>query len=142
MSFKLRMYRFWVGIWGTDSKQEKKIGNFSINEEGKIKELIVGLLSKPNVVVNISTDTKKHYIIHKELGVSILINGSTEIIKISNHDWKYAWKFRNSFINELTNLVVAKNDSIVMSWETEIFQNEIALLNKIKERIDRLDNVI
>lgn len=125
---------------GNHENTEKKIGALSLNEEKAIKELIIKILNKKGVVVSMAPNSKKYFIIHKEIKVNILINGSAELVKMSNHDWKYAWKFTNSFINSLIDLVIAKIEEDRFQLENEIFENEINLINKIGGSIDKLED--
>ena len=127
----------WAYLWNVDDN-EKKIGQLSLNEEQAIKDMINNILSKEGVIVSMAPKSNKYYIIHKEIQVNILINGAAELVKISNHDWKYAWKFRNSFINELIDLVVKKIEEDRFQLESEIFENEISLINKINTMIGSL----
>ncbi len=98
-------YSWWMG---EHKNTEKQLGALSLNEEKAIKEQIAKILNKKGVVVSMAPNSKKYFIIHKEIGVNILINGSAELVKMSNHDWKYAWKFTNSFINDLIDMVIDK----------------------------------
>lgn len=130
-------YAWWMG---EHKNTEKQLGALSLNEERAIKEQIAKILNKKGVVVSMAPNSKKYFIIHKEIGVNILINGNAELVKMSNHDWKYAWKFTNSFINSLIDMVIDKIEADRFQLENQIFENELNLINKIGGLIDNLED--
>ena len=131
--------RVWAS-WNTEDVAEQTLGALSLNEEQAVKDAITNLLNKKGVIVSMAPNSKKYFVIHKDIGVNILINGNAELVKFSNHDWKYAWRFTNSFINELTNLVIEKIEADRLQLEMEIFENEITLIKKIDMLINSLEN--
>jgi hypothetical protein len=107
-------------------------------EEQKIKDMIISILKKENTKVNMAPSSQKFFIINKDIELNILIDGSAELVKTANHKFKYGWKFRGDFINKMIALVIAwiEADRVVM--ESEIFLNEINLLNDISTLINTL----
>ena len=101
-------------------------------EEQKIKEMIVSILKKENTKVNMAPLSKKYFIINKDIELNILVDGGAELIKTANHKFKYGWKFRGDFINQMIDLVIAWIESDRAKIESEIFLNEINLLNNIE----------
>lgn len=134
---KFLTYSWWMG---EHKNTEKQLGALSLNEERAIKQQIAKILNKKGVVVSMAPNSKKYFIIHKEIGVNILINGNAELVKMSNHDWKYAWKFTNSFINSLIDMVIDKIEADRFQLENQIFENELNLINKIGGLIDNLED--
>ncbi len=107
-------------------------------EEKKIKENIVELLNKENTIVRMAPLSKKYFIINKDIELNILIDGDAELIKTANHKFKYGWKFRETFINQIIKLVIDWIEKDRAAIETDIFINEINLLDDIKSLIDTL----
>ncbi len=107
-------------------------------EEQKIKEMIVSILKKENTKVNMAPLSKKYFIINKDIELNILVDGGAELIKTANHKFKYGWKFRGDFINQMIDLVIAWIESDRAKIESEIFLNEINLLNNIDTLINTL----
>ena len=107
-------------------------------EEQKIKEMIVSILKKENTKVNMAPLSKKYFIINKDIELNILVDGSAELVKTANHKFKYGWKFRGEFINKMIDLVIDWIEKDRASIESEIFLNEINLLNNIDTLINTL----
>jgi len=107
-------------------------------EEQKIKDMIVSILKKENTKVNMAPSSQKFFIINKDIELNILIDGSAELVKTANHKFKYGWKFRGDFINKMIALVIAWIEADRAVMESEIFLNEINLLNDISTLINTL----
>jgi hypothetical protein len=107
-------------------------------EEQKIKDMIVSILKKENTKVNMAPLSKKYFIINKDIELNILVDGSAELVKTANHKFKYGWKFREAFINQMINLVIEWIEADRALIEQEIFINEINLLNDISTLINTL----
>jgi len=114
-------------------------------EEEKIKEIIISILKKENTKVNIAPLSKKYFIINKDIEINILVDGSAELIKTSNHPsitsldkFKYGWKFRGDFINQMIDLVIEWIENDRAQIESDLFLNEINLLNNINSVINTL----
>ena len=107
-------------------------------EEQKIKEMIVSILKKENTKVSMAPLSKKYFIINKDIELNILVDGGAELVKTANHKFKYGWKFREAFINQMINLVIEWIEADRALIESEIFINEINLLNDISTLINTL----
>jgi len=107
-------------------------------EEQKIKEMIVSILKKENTKVNMAPLSKKYFIINKDIELNILVDGGAELVKTANHKFKYGWKFREAFINQMINLVIEWIEADRALIEEEIFINEVNLLNDISTLINTL----
>lgn len=107
-------------------------------EEQKIKEMIVSILRKENTKVNMAPLSKKYFIINKDIELNILVDGSAELVKTANHKFKYGWKFRGDFINQMIDLVIEWIENDRAKIESDIFVNEINLLNDINGLINTL----
>lgn len=110
-------------------------------EEQKIKEMIVSILKKENTKVNMAPLSKKYFIINKDIELNILVDGGAELVKTANHKFKYGWKFRGDFINQMIDLVIEWIENDRSKIEAEIFINEINLLNNINTLINTLPDV-
>lgn len=110
-------------------------------EEQKIKEMIVSILKKENTKVNMAPLSKKYFIINKDIELNILVDGGAELVKTANHKFKYGWKFRGDFINQMIDLVIEWIENDRSKIEAEIFINEINLLNSINTMINTLPDV-
>jgi len=139
MKLKRILVKIWRYLWN-DDKTEKTIGKLSMNEEKAIKNIVENLLRKKDVIVSMAPNSERYFIIHKEIGVNILINGNSHVVKISNHNWKYAWNFTDSFIKNLIESVIDKIEADRLILEQEIFENEILLIKKINGLVDSLEN--
>jgi len=107
-------------------------------EEQKIKEMIVSILKKENTKVNMAPLSKKYFIINKDIQLNILVDGGAELVKTANHKFKYGWKFRGDFINQMIDLVIEWIENDRAKIESDIFMNEINLLNDINGLINTL----
>lgn len=107
-------------------------------EEQKIKDMIVSILKKENTKVNMAPLSKKYFIINKDIELNILVDGGAELVKTANHKFKYGWKFREAFINQMINLVIEWIEADRAVIESEIFVNEVNLLNDISNLINTL----
>jgi hypothetical protein len=107
-------------------------------EEQKIKEMIVSILKKENTKVNMAPLSKKYFIINKDIELNILVDGGAELVKTANHKFKYGWKFREAFINQMINLVIEWIETDRALIEEEIFINEVNLLNDINSLVNTL----
>jgi hypothetical protein len=107
-------------------------------EEQKIKDTIVSILKKENTKVSMAPLSKKYFITNKDIELNILVDGGAELIKTANHKFKYGWKFREAFINQMINLVIAWIEADRAIIESEIFVNEVNLLNDISTLINTL----
>jgi hypothetical protein len=107
-------------------------------EEQKIKEMIVSILKKENTKVNMAPLSKKYFIINKDIELNILVDGGAELVKTANHKFKYGWKFRGDFINQMIDLVIEWIENDRAKIESDIFVNEINLLNDINGLINTL----
>ena len=107
-------------------------------EEQKIKEMIVSILKKENTKVNMAPLSKKYFIINKDIELNILVDGGAELVKTANHKFKYGWKFRGDFINQMIDLVIEWIENDRAKIESDIFVNEINLLNDIDTLINTL----
>ena len=107
-------------------------------EEQKIKDTIVSILKKENTKVSMAPLSKKYFITNKDIELNILVDGGAELIKTANHKFKYGWKFRETFINQMINLVIAWIEADRAVIESEIFVNEVNLLNDISTLINTL----
>ena len=107
-------------------------------EEQKIKETIISILKKENTKVSMAPLSKKYFITNKDIELNILIDGAAELVKTANHKFKYGWKFREAFINQMINLVIAWIEADRAIIESEIFVNEVNLLNDISNLINTL----
>ncbi len=107
-------------------------------EEQKIKDMIVSILKKENTKVNMAPSSQKYFIINKDIELNILIDGNAELVKTANHKFKYGWKFRGEFINQMIALVIAWIEADRAVMESEIFLNEVNLLNDIGNLINTL----
>ena len=107
-------------------------------EEQKIKDTIVSILKKENTKVSMAPLSKKYFITNKDIELNILVDGGAELIKTANHKFKYGWKFREAFINQMINLVIAWIEADRAVIESEIFVNEVNLLNDISTLINTL----
>jgi hypothetical protein len=107
-------------------------------EEQKIKEMIVSILKKENTKVNMAPLSKKYFIIKKDIELNILVDGGAELVKTANHKFKYGWKFRGDFINQMIDLVIEWIENDRAKIESDIFVNEINLLNDINGLINTL----
>lgn len=110
-------------------------------EEQKIKEMIVSILKKENTKVNMAPLSKKYFIINKDIELNILVDGGAELVKTANHKFKYGWKFRGDFINQMIDLVIEWIENDRAKIESDIFVNEINLLNDINGLINTLPDV-
>lgn len=110
-------------------------------EEQKIKEMIVSILKKENTKVNMAPLSKKYFIINKDIELNILVDGGAELVKTANHKFKYGWKFRGDFINQMIELVIEWIENDRSKIEADIFINEINLLNNINTLINTLPDV-
>lgn len=110
-------------------------------EEQKIKEMIVSILKKENTKVNMAPLSKKYFIINKDIELNILVDGGAELVKTANHKFKYGWKFRGDFINQMIDLVIEWIENDRAKIESDIFVNEINLLNEINGLINTLPDV-
>ena len=110
-------------------------------EEQKIKEMIVSILKKENTKVSMAPLSKKYFIINKDIELNILVDGGAELVKTANHKFKYGWKFRGEFINQMINLVISWIEADRAVIESEIFINEINLLNDISTLINTLPDI-
>ena len=110
-------------------------------EEQKIKEMIVSILKKENTKVNMAPLSKKYFIINKDIELNILVDGGAELVKTANHKFKYGWKFRGDFINQMIDLVIEWIENDRAKIESDIFVNEINLLNNINTLINTLPDV-
>jgi len=110
-------------------------------EEQKIKEMIVSILKKENTKVNMAPLSKKYFIINKDIELNILVDGGAELVKTANHKFKYGWKFRGDFINQMIDLVIEWIESDRSKIESDLFLNEINLLNDINGMINTLPDV-
>jgi hypothetical protein len=110
-------------------------------EEQKIKEMIVSILKKENTKVNMAPLSKKYFIINKDIELNILVDGSAELVKTANHKFKYGWKFRGDFINQMIDLVIEWIENDRAKIESDIFVNEINLLNNINTLINTLPDI-
>lgn len=126
-------------LFGKSSKKTVSI------EEEKIKEIIISILKKENTKVNMAPLSKKYFIINKDIEINILVDGSAELIKASNHPsitsldkFKYGWKFRGDFINQMIDLVIEWIENDRAQIEADLFLNEINLLNDINSVINTL----
>lgn len=107
-------------------------------EEQKIKEMIVSILKKENTKVNMAPLSKKYFIINKDIELNILVDGGAELVKTANHKFKYGWKFRGDFINQMIDLVIEWIENDRSKIESDLFLNEINLLNDINGLINTL----
>ena len=107
-------------------------------EEQKIKDTIVSILKKENTKVSMAPLSKKYFITNKDIELNILVDGGAELIKTANHKFKYGWKFREAFINQMINLVISWIEADRAIIESEIFVNEVNLLNDISTLINTL----
>jgi hypothetical protein len=110
-------------------------------EEQKIKEMIVSILKKENTKVNMAPLSKKYFIINKDIELNILVDGGAELVKTANHKFKYGWKFRGDFINQMIDLVIEWIENDRAKIESDIFVNEINLLNDINGLINTLPDI-
>jgi hypothetical protein len=110
-------------------------------EEQKIKEMIVSILKKENTKVNMAPLSKKYFIINKDIELNILVDGGAELVKTANHKFKYGWKFRGDFINQMIDLVIEWIENDRAKIESDIFVNEINLLNNINTLINTLPDI-
>lgn len=122
---------------GWFGKKEKKEDIVSI-EEQKIKETIVSILKKENTKVSMAPLSKKYFITNKDIELNILVDGSAELIKTANHKFKYGWKFREAFVSQMIDLVIDWIEEDRAIIESEIFLNEVNLLNSITTLINTL----
>jgi hypothetical protein len=110
-------------------------------EEQKIKEMIVSILKKENTKVNMAPLSKKYFIINKDIELNILVDGGAELVKTANHKFKYGWKFRGDFINQMIDLVIEWIENDRSKIESDLFLNEINLLNDINGLINTLPDI-
>jgi hypothetical protein len=82
--------------------------------------------------------SKKYFIINKDIELNILVDGGAELVKTANHKFKYGWKFREAFINQMINLVIEWIETDRALIEEEIFINEVNLLNDINSLVNTL----
>lgn len=129
-----------MGIFSKKAKVDK-VDTVSI-EESKILELVVNILKKENTKVSMAPLSKKYILKNKDIQLNILIDGSAELVKTSNHKFKYGWKFRGDFINKLVNIVIDWLEKDRLREEREIFINEINLLNDISVLINGLPDAV
>ena len=123
-------------VWFGSSKED-----IVTIEEQKIKEMIVSILKKENTKVNMAPLSKKYFIINKDIELNILVDGGAELVKTANHKFKYGWKFRGVFINQMIDLVIEWIENDRAKIESDIFVNEINLLNNINTLINTLPDV-
>jgi hypothetical protein len=100
--------------------------------------MIVSILKKENTKVNMAPLSKKYFIINKDIELNILVDGGAELVKTANHKFKYGWKFRGDFINQMIDLVIEWIENDRAKIESDIFMNEINLLNDINGLINTL----
>lgn len=129
-----------MGFFG-NKKKVAEVDTVSI-EESKILELIVNILKKENTKVSMAPLSKKYILKNKDIELNILIDGDAELVKTSNHKFKYGWKFRGDFINQLVKIVIDWLEVDRLREEREIFINEINLLNDISILIDKLPDAV
>lgn len=112
-------------------------------EEKKISDCITNLLKKENTKVIMAPNTRKYFIINEDIGLNVLIDAGAELVKTANHKFKYGWKFRGEFINQMIDIVIDWIEKDRARIEKELFVNEVNLLNDINTMIDTLpDKVI
>ena len=111
-----------------------------ITEENEIRICIVELLKKKDTRVSMAPISKKYFILNETILFCILVDGSAELVKTTNHKFKYGWKFREAFINEMINLIIDWIENDRAEIEKNIFINEINLLVDIKNLIGTLEN--
>lgn len=107
-------------------------------EETKVKECVINILKKENTRVSMAPLSKKYFISNKDIELHILIDGSAEVVKTTNHKFKYGWKFREEFINNLIDLAIDWIEKDRKQIEEDIFVNEINLLTDINNSISSL----
>lgn len=135
-----RFSKAWKYLWnGAEAQMSKPVDMF-IAEENAIKNEIVKILKKKDTHVSMAPRSNKFFIVNKSIKVKMLINGDAEFIKMSNHDWKYGWKFRSDFINNVIKLVIDWIEEDRTRMEHESFEDEIGLIKKIGGLIDSLDD--
>lgn len=115
--------------------KKDKVGTI---EEQKIKDCITNLLKKENTKVIMTPLSKKYFIINEEIGLNVLIDGDAELVKTANHKFKYGWKFRQSFINQMIDIVIEWIENDRAKIEKDLFINEVNLLNDINSLINTL----
>jgi hypothetical protein len=121
-------------------KDSVKATDKYITEENEIRICIVELLKKKETRVSMAPISQKYFILNKSIDFCILVDGSAELVKTTNHKFKYGWKFREAFINELIKLIIDWIENDRSKIEKEIFINEMNLLTDIKSLISSLDN--
>jgi hypothetical protein len=128
-------------LWYGSRKHLTKPVDMFITEEDAIKAEIIKILTKKGTQVKMAPRSNKFFIINDLIKVKMMINGDAEFIKMSNHDWKYGWKFRSDFINEVIELAIDWIELDRAKEEKESFENEIELIKKIGGIIDTLDTL-
>jgi len=122
-------------------KDSVKATDKYITEENEVRICIVELLKKKDTRVSMAPISQKYFILNKTIDFCILVDGSAELVKTTNHKFKYGWKFRQDFINELIKLIIVWIENDRSEIEKEIFINEMNLLSDIKILIGTLENI-
>lgn len=111
-------------------------------EEQKIKDCITNLLKKESTKVIMTPLSKKYFIINEDIGLNVLIDGGAELVKTANHKFKYGWKFREDFINQMIDIVIDWIEKDRAKIEKDLFINEVNLLNDINSLINTLPDKV
>lgn len=109
-------------------------------EENDIKKTIINLLKKKGTHVSMAPLSKLYIITNDLIDFNILIDGSAELIKATEKDTKYGWKFRESFINNMIDLAIAWIEKDRAIKIKKIFESEMSILVHFNEVINTLDD--
>lgn len=111
-------------------------------EEQKIKDCITNLLKKESTKVIMTPLSKKYFIINEDIGLNVLIDGDAELVKTANHKFKYGWRFREDFIDQMIEIVIDWIEKDRAKIEKDLFINEVNLLNDINNLINTLPDKV
>lgn len=111
-------------------------------EEQKIKDCITNLLKKESTKVIMTPLSKKYFIINEDIGLNVLIDGDAELVKTANHKFKYGWRFREDFIDQMIEIVIDWIEKDRAKIEKDLFINEVNLLNDINSLINTLPDKV
>lgn len=131
-------------LWNKASKFFKSEINKSDEifeeQEDKIRKIIFKMLEKEGTRVSMAPISNKYYIKNQIDGRVVIIDGSAEVVKTPNHVYKWNYKCRAKFIDEMIKHIIGWIEEDRENMEVDIFKNEMDLLDKILLDIDKLPN--
>ena len=98
-------------------------------EERKLKDLIIGMLSDPEVQELVSPKSDEYMLIDEVNQMNLCIEASS--IKVANHAYSMDIQLRMKFCEEMKKLVKDKVEVDRQQKKKTMFKNQIDLLDKL-----------